>query len=176
MRSYYGSPWLLCSAGRGWQQPTFYNGSNTYYNFALPIVDTSTSKIPNNWTVSGIQNYINVSIGAVSLATAPFLSLRNQILIHTQFRQAKLDRSRPFLLLILPLLGISSALALAAWNSWAHSKYHNACVRAAGLAEVAESSKIPEVRKMVDEDEEFAERRLKLAGGMGGAAGGLVPI
>lgn len=166
---------VLCGTSRDGRQPTFYNGSNTYYDFPLPIVDTSTNKVPNSWTISGIQHYINVSIGAVTLATAPFF-LHNQTLIHTQFRQAKLDRSRPFLLFILPLLCISSALGLAAWNSWAHRKYNVACVRAAGLAEVAESSKIPEFRKMIDEDKEFAERRLKLGGGMGAAAGGLVPI
>lgn len=166
---------VLCGTSRDGRQPTFYNGSNTYYDFPLPIVDTSKNVVPNNWTIPGIQHYINVSIGAVTLATAAFF-LQNQTLIHTQFIQAKLDRSRPFLLLILPLLGITSALALATWNSWAHRKYRVASVRAAGLAEVAERSKILEFRKMVDEDREFAERRLKLAGEIGGAAGGLVPI
>ncbi|KAL1850644.1 hypothetical protein Daus18300_012855 [Diaporthe australafricana] len=165
----------LCGTSRDGRQPTFYNGSNAYYASPLPIVDTSTNKVKNNWTIPGIQHYINVSIGAVTLATAPFF-LQNQTLMHTQFIQAKLDRSRPFLLLILPLFSIASAIALATWNSWAHRRYRVASVRAAGLAEVAESSKIPEFRKMVDEDKKFAERRLKLAEGMSGADGGLVPI
>lgn len=166
---------VLCGTSRDGKQPTFYNGSNTYYDFPLPIVDTTKNIVPNHWTISGIKHYINVSIGAVTIATAPFF-LHNKTLIRTQFIQAKIDRSRPFLLLILPLLSITSALALSTWNSWAHRKYRVASVRAAGLAEVAESSKILEFRKMVDEDKEFAERRLKLAEGMGGAAGGLVPI
>ncbi|KAG6359857.1 hypothetical protein INS49_010910 [Diaporthe citri] len=167
---------VLCGTSRAGMQPTFFNASNQYYTSHLPIVDTSTNVIKqNNWTTAGIQHYINISIGAVTLATAQFYAL-NETLIHTQFIQAKLDRSRPFLLLILPLLGIASATALATWNSWAHRRYRVTPVRAAGLAEVAESSKIFEFRKMVDEDKQFAERRLKLAGGMSAAAGGLVPI
>lgn len=167
---------VLCGTSRDGRQPTFYNASNAYYASELPVVDTSRNVIKNNnWTISGIQHFINVSIGAVTLATAPFF-FRNQTVMHTQFVRAKLDRSRPFLLLILPLLGIASAIALATWNSWAHRRYRVASVRAAGLAEVAESSKILEFRKMVDEDKRFAERRLKLSGGMKGAAGGLVPV
>lgn len=167
---------VLCGTSRDGKQPTFYNASDASYAAHLPIVDTSRNVIENNnWTISGIQHYINVSIGVVSLATARFY-IHNQTVMRTEFIQAKLDRSRPFLLLILPLLGIASAIVLANWNSWAHKRHRVASVRAAGLAEVAESSKILEFRKMVDEDKRFAERRLKLAGGTSGTAGGLVPI
>lgn len=147
---------IICGISVGDAQPLFFNNTVTY----LPDLEVTGNQAPDIWTMDGIMQFINVSMGAMALGTSNHWSELNEpVTIKSSISQKKMHVSRPPMLLILPLLLTLYTVMLAIWNTRAHQRRRVPIMRLAGIAEVLKSSQSEEVRALAARDSQFPRQR-----------------
>ena len=112
--------------------------------FDLPTPYTSTNTVGNNWTLSEIEHFVRVSIGAVALAAA-----RNYNTLHPEgaviassATTRKLEPKKVVYLVIPMAVILAGTLCLMICNNYLHRQTGISDMKMAGLGEILKSSEI----------------------------------
>ena len=115
-----------------------------YGHESLPIPYTSTNTVANSWTVSEIEHFIRVSIGAVALSASRIheISQREEVFVSSSTRIRKLEQSR-VVYLVFPMAAIlAGVICLVICNNHLHRQSGISVMRTASMNELLESSQV----------------------------------
>ena len=129
---------VLIGLSIGGAQPMYFR------EFDLPTSYTSTNIVGNNWTISEIEHFVQVSIGAVALAAARVYNTMHpeEVVISSYTTTRKLEPARVVYLVIPIAVILAGTVCLVICNNYLHRQSGISVMKMASMNEILKSSEI----------------------------------
>lgn len=123
-------------------QPVYGKGANGMAIWTSSAINSTG----DNWTLAEIEDFINVSTGAVAMRLPGFVQSADPATIFSQYSSLQLDHSRSYIL-ILPVATILAMTLVLAWrNAAMHSRMRIPAMRLATVSDILKSSQTTDIR------------------------------
>ena len=129
---------VLIGLSTGGAQPMYFR------EFDLPTPYTSTNTVGNNWTISEIEHFIRVSIGAVALAAARnYNTSHPEVAVIASFATTRKLEPKRVVYLVIPIAVIlAGTVCLVVCNDHLHRRSSISIMKMASMDEILKSSEI----------------------------------